>query len=176
MKKLVLSMMVAVLGLGMANAQEGLKAGAHIGATVGDASEVFGLNFGAEVAYLYPVMDNFHVGGTIGLDIFSGKDIPNSNLKSKNLTLIPIAVSAQYDFLEQFFGAADLGYALSLNNDYNGGFYFMPKAGWQNEDFQAFVFLKGISSKIDGDLDLGDDTVRGFSNTMAIGIGGAYKF
>lgn len=176
MKKLIFSAALAVIGLVSVNAQEGLKASGHIGATIGDAADVFGLNFGADVSYLYPVMENFHVGGKIGFDIFSGKDIPDSNSKYKGLTLIPIAASAQYDFTEQFFAGADLGYALSLNNDYNGGFYFMPKGGWQNEYFQVFGFLKGISSKIDRDLDLADETVRGFSNAMAIGVGAAYKF
>ncbi|SMC79002.1 hypothetical protein [Moheibacter sediminis] len=176
MKKLVLSMMVAVLGLTTANAQEGLKASAHIGAVVGDATEVFGFNIGADATYLYPVMDNLHIGGKVGLEMFSGKSIPDSNAKYKGLTLIPVTVSAQFDITEEFFAAADLGYALSINNDYDGGFYFMPKGGWQNDDFQIFAFLKGISSKIDRKLDLGETTVRGFSNTMAIGIGGAYKF
>lgn len=164
-------MMVAVLGLGMANAQDGLKAGAHVGVPVGDASDYFGFNFGGEVSYLYPVMENFHVGGTAGIDMFSGKEITGTGTKFKGLTLLPIAASAQYDFLDQFFAGVDLGYALSLSKDYDGGFFFQPKGGWQNEDFQAFVFVKGISAGLDVDPMYSD-----FSTLVTIGIGGAYKF
>ena len=184
MKKLILSAFVAVLSLTAVKAQEGIKVEATIGATIGDASEAFGINYGVGASYLYPVMDNFHVGGKVGLDIFNGKKLDaiivdgvqvNSNLKAQNMTLIPITVSAQYDITEEFFGAADLGYALSLNNDYNGGFYFMPKAGWQNEYIQVFGYLKGVSSKIDKSV---QDTAwsKNFNNAMGVGIGAAYKF
>lgn len=169
-------MMVAVLGLGMANAQEGFKVGAHIGVPVGDATDYFGVNFGADASYLYPVMENLHIGGTAGLDIFSGKSIPHSIEKKKNLTLLPIAVSAQYDFLDQFFAGVDLGYAFSLTNKYTGGLFFQPKGGWQNETFQAFVFIKAISSEVDVDDIITDDDFINYSNLMTIGIGGAYKF
>jgi len=171
MKKLLLSAFIAVLGLGWANAQEGLKAGAHVGVPVGDVSDYFGFNFGAEVSYLYPVMENLHVGGTAGVDLFSGKEITNTGTKFKGLTLLPIAASAQYDFLDQFFAGVDLGYALSLSKDYNGGFFFQPKGGWQNEYFQAFVFVKGISAKMDVAPIYSD-----FSNITTVGVGAAYKF
>jgi len=172
MKKLFLSMVVAAFGFGVANAQEGFKAGAHIGVPVGNASDYFGVNFGAEVSYLYPVMDNLHVGGIAGLDLYSGKEITGTGTKLKGLTLLPVGASAQYDFLEQFFAGVDLGYALSLSKDYDGGFFFQPKGGWQNEDFQAFVFIKGVSSGVD----VVDPVYSNYSTLTTFGIGGAYKF
>lgn len=172
MKKLVLSMVMAIFGLGMASAQEGLKAGAHIGIPVGNASDYFGVNFGAEVSYLFPVMENLHVGGTAGVDLYSGKELTGTGTKLKGLTLLPIGASAQFDFLDQFFAGLDLGYALSLSKDYDGGFFFQPKGGWQNDDFQAFIFIKGISSGVD----VIDPVYSDFSTLTTIGIGGAYKF
>lgn len=172
MKKMIFSAALALIGLGSVNAQEGLKAGAHIGVPVGDATDYLGVNFGAEVSYLYPVMENLHVGGIAGIDIFSGKSIPGDNKKFTSSTLLPIAASAQYDFLEQFFGAVDLGYAFSLSKDYNGGFYFQPKGGWQNEYFQAFVFIKNIGLTIDAPI----TEYGNFSSITTIGVGGAYKF
>ena len=172
MKKLILSATMAMMGLMTANAQEGFKVGAHVGIPVGDVTDYLGVNFGAEASYLYPVMENLHVGGTAGLDIFTGKDEPGTIYKTKNLTILPIAASAQYDFLEQFFCAVDLGYALSLSKGYDGGFYFQPKAGWQNEDFQAFVFVKSFGSGIDAD----EVPHRNFSGITTVGVGGAYKF
>jgi hypothetical protein len=176
MKKLFLSACLGLIGLVGVNAQEGLKAEVTVGATIGDASDVFGINYGAAASYLYPVMEDLHVGAKVGLDIFSGKDIMNTNVKLKNMTLIPITASAQYDIMDQFFAGVDLGYALSLNNDYNGGFYFMPKGGWQNEFIQVFAYLKGISSKIDKGLNPVNDIDPKFNNTMGLGVGFAYKF
>lgn len=176
MKKLLLSAILGLAGLVGVNAQEGFKAEVTVGATIGDASDAFGINYGAAASYLYPVMEGLHVGGKVGLDVFSGKDIMNTNVKLKNMTLIPITASAQYDITEQFFAGVDLGYALSLNNDYNGGFYFMPKGGWQNEYIQVFAYLKGISSKIDSGLGQFETVDSRFNNTMGLGIGAAYKF
>ena len=172
MKKLIFTAALAVLGLGSVNAQEGLKAGAHIGVPVGDATDYFGVNFGAEVSYLYPVMESLHIGGIAGVELFPGKEITGTGTKLKGLTLVPIAASAQYDFMEQFFGAVDLGYAFSLNKDYNGGFYFQPKGGWQNEYFQAFAFVKIISSEVD----VPSPVYSNYSAITTIGVGGAYKF
>lgn len=172
MKKIILTAVIAVAGLISAHAQEGFKVGAHIGVPVGDATDYFGINFGAEASYLYPVMENLHVGGIAGLDIYSGKEITGTGTKLKNLTLLPIAASVQYDFTEQFFGAADVGYAFSLNKDYNGGFYFQPKGGWQNEMFQAFLFVKVISSEVD----VASPLYGNYSAVTTLGVGGAYKF
>ena len=172
MKKMIFSAALALIGLGSVNAQEGLKAGAHIGVPVGDVTDYLGVNIGADVSYLYPVMENFHVGGIAGIDIFTGKDEPGTIYKTKSLTILPIAASAQYDFLEQFFGAVDLGYAFSLSKGYDGGFYFQPKAGWQNEYFQAFVYIKSFGSGIDAT----EVPHRNFSGVTTIGVGGAYKF
>lgn len=172
MRKLILSAALAVMSLASLNAQEGLKAGAHIGVPVGDATDYLGVNFGAEVSYLYPIMENLHVGGIAGLDIFTGKDEPGTIYKKKSLTVLPIAASAQYDFLDQFFAGVDLGYAFSLSKGYDGGFYFQPKGGWQNEYFQAFVFIKTFGSGIDAT----EIPHRNFSGITTIGVGGAYKF
>src|SRR5690606_11471546 len=178
MKKIILTAVIAVAGLISAHAQEGFKVGAHIGVPVGDATDYFGINFGAEASYLYPVMENLHVGGTVGIDIFSGKSEPHSIYKNENNTLVPLMISGQYDFLDQFFAGIDLGYAFSLNDVYKGGFVFQPKGGWQNDMFQAFVFVKGISSEIDEDdiiVPAGTE-FKNYSNLMVIGVGGAYKF
>lgn len=172
MKKIFLSACLGLIGLVAVNAQEGLKAGAHIGAPFGDVTDYLGVNFGADVSYLYPVMENLHVGGIVGLDLFVGKDIPGQIEKYKGLTIVPVAASVQYDFLEQFFGGVDLGYALSLSKGYDGGFYFQPKGGWQNEFFQVFAYLKSFGSGIDAN----EIPNRNFSGITTLGVGAAYKF
>src|SRR5690606_8313079 len=106
-----------------------LKAGAHIGVPVGDATDYFGVNFGAEVSYLYPVMESLHIGGIAGVELFPGKEITGTGTKLKGLTLVPIAESAQYDFMEQFVGAVAVGDAVSLDKDVNRGVNYHAKGG-----------------------------------------------
>lgn len=171
MKKLLLTSCLFLATLFTVQAQEGLKASGYIGIPTGDASDYFGVNFGANVSYLYPVMENIHLGGMAGLDIFTGKDKPGTVDKRAGHNLVPIAVSGQYDFLNQLFAGLDLGYAFNLSKKYEGGFLFQPKGGWQDEFFQIFVFYKGISSGVKKSTDIGK-----FSNLSTFGIGGAYKF
>lgn len=171
MRKTMLTICLMTMAIFTVQAQEGLKAEGHIGAMMGDASDYFGLNIGASVSYLYPVMDNLHLGGMAGLDLFTGKDIPNTGTKLKGMTLLPIAFSAQYDFDENFFAGADVGYGLSLSKDYKGGFLFQPKGGWQNEFFQVFAYFKSISNSLDV-----QPTYKNFNSVNAIGVGAAYKF
>ncbi|MFA5620975.1 MAG: hypothetical protein WDA08_11785 [Weeksellaceae bacterium] len=171
MKKLFLSVFAMILGLGAVKAQEGLMAGGHVGFPVGNASEYFGFNIGADVYYYFDIMPDLRLGGMAGLDMYNGKDIPNSGTKIKGLTLMPIALSGQYEVTPEFFAGLDVGIALSLSKDYKGGFLVQPKGGWQNEYFQAFVFFKSISSSHDV-----APVFKSFSSITTIGIGGAYKF
>lgn len=172
MNKKLFSLLVGILGFGMLSAQENFKPSVHVGIPSGDSSDFFALNLGADVAYLYPITDEFGLGGKAGVELFTGKSIPNSNLKNKGATLIPIAGSAQYTIQDSFFVGLDLGFALSISKDYNGGLYFMPKVGMQNDTFQGFVFLKSISSEVDSPTYFENE----FKSLMSIGVGAAYKF
>lgn len=172
MKKNFLTFVFLVIGFGALTAQENFRPSVHFGLPLGDTSDFFGFNIGAELAYLYPLTDEFSVGGKAGLEVFSGKNIPRTSLKYKNATLIPIAASAQYDFLNSFFVGADLGVALSLVKDYKSGLYFMPRVGMQNDIIQGFIFLQTISSKQDSPVFFKNR----FNNLTSIGFGATYKF
>lgn len=171
MKKLILTVIFAAIGLGTMNAQEGLKGGAYVGVPSGNSTDYFGMNYGVFAAFHYPVFENLHLGATAGLDFFSGKDIPGTNQKFKGFTVLPIGVSGQFNLSDEFFATVDLGFALSLSKDYTGGFFFQPKGGWQNEYVQVFVFFKNLSSKLDTAT-----SFKNFNSITSIGVGGAYKF
>lgn len=173
MKKLILTAVVLMMSFVTINAQEGLKGGAYLGVPSGDSSETFGVNYGANISYHYPVFENLWLGGIAGLDLFSGKDIPGGNLKHKGLTLLPIGLSGQFNLNEQFFVTLDLGVSLSLSKDYKGGFFFQPKGGWQNDFVQIFAFIKNVSSELDT---VTQSSSKNFNNITSIGVGGAYKF
>ena len=170
MKKLILSAM-AVCAFGLASAQEGgFKVGVHAGMPMGDAGDMYSFNFGADVAYLWEVADGFKAGVTTGYSYFSGKeydeagDLGDWGDKVKvNGAFIPVAATGQYSFSDNFFGGADLGYALYAGDgDGDGGFYYQPKVGYQTEKIEVFVSYKGISA--DG------------ASISTLGAGFAYKF
>ena len=171
MKKWFFSLCLIVTGLASINAQEGLKGGGYIGVPSGNSTDYFGLNYGVSASYHYPVFENLHLGAVAGLDFFSGKSITGENKKFKGLALLPIGVSGQFNLSSQIFAMVDLGFAMSLSKDYKGGFFFQPKAGFQDEYFQAFFFIKNISSELDTVTEYKD-----FNSITSFGVGGAYKF
>ena len=177
MKKQFLALAFAAIALVNVQAQEGLEVGAHIGFPVGDISNTHSFNFGVDAAYRVEVIDNLKVGGAIAFDHFVGKDIEGNGAgtsKFANVSFLPIAASATYHFADPFYAGLDLGYAVSLSSDVDGGFYAQPKIGYDFDQFTFFGFYKNITSRnkyvVDG---------RNFvdkASAGSIGIGAAYKF
>jgi hypothetical protein len=167
MKKLLLSAFAVAAFSLAANAQEnsGLKAGIHIGPTMGDAADVYELNFGADLAYTFDVTDQFVAGFTTGYSYYSGKEIDyGGGVTDKiNGAFVPLAATAQYSVIPSIFVGADLGYALYVGDgETDGGFYYQPKVGYQHEFFEVYAAYKGISVE--------DFTVS------SVNLGFAYKF
>ena len=174
MKKIILTA-VAVFVLSFANAQDaGFKAGIHFGMPMGDAANVYSFNWGIDVAYLWPVADQFQAGVTTGYSSFSGKSIstpglslgpislPGTSVKV-NAAFIPLAATGLYSFSDKIFGGLDLGYALySGSGGGTGGVYYQPKVGYQTEKYEIYAGYKGIS-------------VSGGS-VSSVGLGFNYKF
>lgn len=165
MKKIILSVL-AVFAFGAAQAQDGgFKAGVHLGLPMGDAGDIYSFNFGLDVAYMWAISDDFQAGVTTGYSYFSGKEIDLGEFGSfkVNGAFIPVAASGQYSFSDNFFGGADLGYAVYAGDgDGDGGFYYQPKVGYQTDSFEVYASYKGIS-------------VSGTS-VSTVGIGFNYKF
>ncbi len=166
MKKLVLAASVALFGLVGVNAQStGVEGGVHIGIPVGDVSDLSGFNIGLDLAYLYPVSENFKLGIASGYDHFIGKD------DFKDFGFIPLAVSAKFMPTQNFFVGADLGYAFATGDNWNGGFYYQPKIGYSGALVDVFGFYKGNTSNREyGNFSSND------INIGSVGVGVAYKF
>ncbi len=171
MKKLILSGL-AIFTFGLASAQDdagSFKVGAHIGIPVGDFDEVFSFNAGADVAYMFPVAENFKAGATTGYTFYSGKEYTFSDgvnevkIKGGNGAFIPLAATAQYSIMEMLYLGLDLGYAIYVGDgEGDGGFYYQPKIGYQMEKIEIYLGYKGIS------LDS--------STLSSVNLGLAYKF
>jgi hypothetical protein len=141
MKKLIVMAAFAVAGL--VNAQTGFKAGVHAGLPIGDAGNGTSFNFGVDASYLLDVADKFKVGGTVGYTKFQPKDGLNFNI-----SFVTIGATAQYSFSENIFAGADLGYAVWVGEEGGkGGLFYLPKVGYQTEQYEVYLGYKGISQE-----------------------------
>ncbi|ADX68119.1 MULTISPECIES: hypothetical protein [Weeksella] len=169
MKKLVLATAVAVFGVvGLQAQSTGFEAGVHVGIPVGDVSDASNFNIGLDVAYLYPVAQNFRLGLASGYDHFVGKD------NVDDFGFIPLAASAKFTPTQNFFVGADLGYAFATNDGMDGGFYYQPKVGYSGALVDVYGFYKGVSGTNKYEV-LGVEYKNDW-NIGSVGLGVAYKF
>jgi len=117
MKKLIFAAALLLIGVG-ANAQTPgqFKAGVNIGLPVGDAADVASFTAGADLAYLWNISENFQLGPTAGFQNYFIK----SELK-------------------------DLG-AFVTSGGGDGGFYYMPKLGYQQPSYEVYGGYRGVSN------------------------------
>lgn len=173
MKKIILSA-IAVSVFGFVNAQEPImKIGVNLGMPMGDVKDFTSLVIGADLAYLWPISEDLHVGATVGYLTFIAKeyDMPGGipgipqggKIKPDDTAFLPIAATAQYSINENFFLGADLGYALAMApSGADSGMYYQPKAGYQTEKFEIYLGYKGVS--------------RSGASANALSLGFNYKF
>ncbi|QCX53872.1 porin family protein [Elizabethkingia sp. JS20170427COW] len=152
MKKIVAVCALAILGIGAkAQVSGGFKLGANIGIPVGDIKDVSSFTAGADLAYQWRLAENFDLGIASGYHHFFGKN------NVKDFGMVPIAASGQYSVSPNVFIGADLGYAFITNVGGNtGGFYYQPKVGYQNSNWEVYAGYKGVSDDINfGSVNLG---------------------
>lgn len=177
MKKIFV-ILFAFFAIGYAQAQtyqsypsqeSGFKVGIHLGLPVGDASDISSLSLGGDVAYLFNLAEDFKLGASVGYLAYTGKKVEGE--KMDNLGFLPIAATAQYSIIENLFIGADLGYAIGLSpSDSDGGFYYLPKIGYQIDLFEVYLGYRGIANKFSGE---------GYSSNIdisSVSLGFNYKF
>lgn len=177
MKKLVLSIM-AVLAFTWAQAQDsGIKFGGNLDIPIGDAADLASIGFGVDLGYMFDVSEEFKLGATVGYLSYQGKK--EHGEKRDNIGFLPVAAVAQFSLVENIFIGADVGYAVGLSPDYNkGGFYYLPKIGYQIDLFEVYVGYKGIANKFEVSENIaGVDFSASQKKTLSsIAIGFNYKF
>ena len=154
MKKMILAV-IAVMGFGFANAQDGhFKVGVQAGLPIGDASDVTSVNLGADVAYLWKVTDKFSAGATTGYSTYLAKEYTytffgmSTKIKGDDISYIPVAATGQYALATNVFVGLDLGYAIAVSDGGDGGFLYQPKVGYQNDKIEIYAGYKGISDNV----------------------------
>ncbi len=130
MKKLLFTLSLVLIGYTSALAQSGFTLGANIGMPVGDIEDYSDFKIGADIAYRVNVVPMVDVGGLVGYSRFFIDDVdsPFGSLETNDIEFIPIAASGRVNFALLFVGA-DLGYAIGLDDENDGGFFYRPLVG-----------------------------------------------
>ena len=174
MKKLFLTGALALFGLMNAQKTEsGIRLGVNAGLPVGDFGKAYSFTAGADLAYLYPLAENFRLGVATGYSHYFGKktktDLILVTLKNEvpDVGIIPVAATAEFILGDSnVFLGADLGYAFFTKKDFkneNGSFYYQPKLGYSFDKRHDLYFsYKGFT--------------RNNANAGSINLGYAYNF
>ena len=174
MKKLFLTGALALFGLMSAQKTEsGIRLGVNAGIPVGDFGKFTTFTAGVDLAYLYPLAENFRLGVATGYSHYFGKktktDLILVTLKNEvpDVGIIPVAATAEFTFGDSnVFLGADLGYAFFTKKDLkneNGSFYYQPKLGYSFDKRHDLYFsYKGFT--------------RNNANAGSINLGYAYNF
>lgn len=139
---------LAVFGFTSMQAQEGgAKLGLSAGIPVGDSSDGSSFGLTLDAAYLFTVADSFQVGPATGYQHYFAKeyDTPFGTYKPDDMQFIPLAGAARFDLDGLFFGA-DLGYAIGISDDFDGGFYYRPKVGYNLGQAALVLSYTGLST------------------------------
>jgi len=171
MKKLFF---VAIATVGFAvsgTAQETkIKVGVDVGFPMGDIKDGTSLNLGLNGAYIWEnVTEGLDAGVGVSYNMYTAKGGGDS------VSFLPIYGTANYNFTENIFAGADIGYALGLSpSGVDGGVYYQPKVGYKTEMYEVFLGYKAISSKSTVETEIGT-----FSATQvfaSVNVGFNYKF
>ena len=175
MKKLFLVAIATVGFVFSGTAQETkIKVGVDVGFPMGDIKDGTSLNLGINGAYMWEnVTEGLDVGAGLSYNMYMAKEV--DGFKGDNASFLPIYGTANYNFTENIFAGADLGYALGLApSGLDGGLYYQPKVGYKTEAFEVFLGYKALSAS--QSVDTGFGTLTATSVFASVNLGFNYKF
>ncbi len=146
MKKLLLVAILALFSFNQSYAQGDLKLGIHGGVPVGDIDDTSNFQISADVAYLFNFMGLLEAGPLVGYMHFFAED------GFDDVQYLPVAASGRLGLPQSFFAGLDLGYAIAVDDNSEGGFYFRPQIGYTFLNFGLVFSYSGIS---DDNIDIG---------------------
>ncbi|MGY5851697.1 hypothetical protein [Salegentibacter sp. F14] len=147
MKKLLFCSALIFWAVFPVQAQGDLKLGINGGLPVSDAEDISNFQLGGELSYLFGVINIIEVGPMIGYTRFFAEDIATGfgGMDAEDVSFLPLAASGRLGLGMTFLGL-DMGYAVSLTEDGEGGFYYRPKIGVGLGIFSVIGSYQGISN------------------------------
>ena len=139
MKKLLLLLLLTVFGTGQAYSQMDIKVGVHGGIPAGDVDDFSSFTASVDAAYLLSLADIVEVGPLVGYSHFFGED------DFDDFQFVPIAAAGRLGLPQSIFVGLDLGYAIALEDNWDGGFYYRPQVGYNFLMVALVVSYSGIS-------------------------------
>lgn len=113
----------------------------------------FGL--GADLSFLFNVVESFQVGPSAGFYNYFGKGstLPPAlgGGTASDVLIAPLAVSSRYYVIKELFVGVDLGYGLRLDKDFEdeSGFYYKPKIGFSFGPISTLLSYSSVTGEVD---------------------------
>ncbi|MGD1839723.1 MAG: hypothetical protein ACFB0B_02345 [Thermonemataceae bacterium] len=159
MKKIIFITIIAFVGIIVTTEAQTIEKGSQIygiglngGFVVRDFEEIYSANIGIDLFYLYAISDRIALGASTGFANYFGDEITMASGMTEdvdNAQFIPVAGSVRVSPIRNIILGADVGYAIGVNEDNEGGFYLSPRATYLiNEKFPLFTGYRSID--IDG--------------------------
>lgn len=151
MKKLLFIGLLTMFSFSPSYAQSDLGVGVHAGIPMGDIEDFSSFEGGVDLAFRFSLANIVEVGPLVGYTHFFGKD------DIDDLKYIPLAASGRLGLPQSFFAGFDIGYAIALEDNADGGLYYRPQVGYRFLNFGLILAYAGIAEdQIDiGALTLG---------------------
>jgi hypothetical protein len=137
MKKVILFAAFAVVGFASFAQKDGdsklkFSVGVDAALPIGDFGKSYSFGIGTSAQADFKVADNFAITGSVGYLSFIGKSITigGTSYKIKASGQVPLLVGGKYNFSENFYGHAQLGYSFSTASGGGSSFTYAPGIGY----------------------------------------------
>ncbi|WP_219548240.1 hypothetical protein [Gramella sp. MT6] len=130
MKKAIFFLAFMMLSSGLI-AQKHWTFGLNGGIPIGDVEDTHTFHASADVAYRIDIINLLDIGGMIGYSRYFGDSITEGaiDIDYDDLQFLPIAANGRLRILAILFAGTDIGYAIGISDDNDGGFYIRPQVG-----------------------------------------------
>ena len=130
MKKLLLVSVFTIIGFTVLNAQGQFRAGVSGGLPIGDAGDLATFAIAVDLGYLFELSETIEAGPVAGYSHSFGDDVTEGpiTVEVDDIQFMPIGAGGRFNVSDNFSIGADVGYAIGISDDNDGGFYYAPRA------------------------------------------------
>ena len=132
MKKLLFFAAFAVFAFTTSSAQGEFRAGIDVGLPIGDAGDLSTFVIAVDLGYLFDLSSNIKAGPIAGYSHSFGDDVTEGpfTVEIDDIQFIPVGAGGRFNVSDNFSLGADVGYAIGINDNNDGGFYYAPRTSY----------------------------------------------